>query len=130
MNENNFDINSKTYTKDAYLNKKWAFVSDYARLKALYEEGGVYLDTDMYIVKNFDFLNHDLILGKEDNEHLNAAMLACTRKNSYIKDLLSVYENLEERETIPRVMTKVFNENKNKYTSENMEIKMFEAVYF
>jgi mannosyltransferase OCH1-like enzyme len=130
LNENNFDINSNTYTKDAYLNKKWAFVSDYARLKALYEEGGVYLDTDMYIVKNFDFLNHDLILGKEGNEHLNAAMLACTRKNPYIKDLLSVYENLEERETIPRVMTKVFNENKNKYTSENMDIKMFEAVYF
>ena len=42
-NESNFDINFNTYTKSAYDNKKWAFVSDVARLKALLDEGGIYL---------------------------------------------------------------------------------------
>lgn len=129
-NENNFNINSHPYAKNAYENKKWAFVSDYARLNALYKEGGIYLDTDMYIVRDFDFLDNDLILGKEDNQYINAAMLASSKENIYIKDLLDLYDNLQERETIPRLMTKVFNENKNKYISENMNIKIFESIYF
>ena len=48
-NEDNFDISQNTYVKEAYEAKKWAFVSDYVRLYALYEEGGVYIDTDIEI---------------------------------------------------------------------------------
>ncbi len=53
-NEDNFDINSNQYVKEAYDNKKWAFVSDYVRLYALYNEGGVYLDTDCELLGNID----------------------------------------------------------------------------
>jgi len=129
-NENNFNINSNLYAKNAYENKKWAFVSDYARLNVLYKEGGIYLDTDMYIVRDFDFLDNNLVLGKEDNEYINAAMLASSKENIYIKDLLDLYDNLQERETIPRLMTRVFNKNKYKYISQNINIKLFESVYF
>lgn len=129
-NENNFNTNSNQYAKNAYENKKWAFVSDYARLNALYKEGGIYLDTDMYIARDFDFLDNDLVLGKEDNEYISAGMIASSKENIYIKDLLCIYDNLQERETIPRLMTRVFNENKNKYISENMNIKIFEPIYF
>lgn len=48
-NESNFDVNCCDFVKEAYEMKKWAFVSDYARLKIIYEQGGIYLDTDVRI---------------------------------------------------------------------------------
>ncbi len=53
-NEDNFDVNSCKYTAQAYSAKKWAFVSDYARFKILYEQGGLYFDTDVELVKPID----------------------------------------------------------------------------
>lgn len=53
-NESNFDINSISYTAQAYEAKKYAFVSDYARFKILYEHGGLYFDTDVEVIKPFD----------------------------------------------------------------------------
>ena len=56
-NENNFDIeNSITYVKQAYDCKMWAFVSDFVRLHALYNYGGLYFDTDVEVFKPFDDL--------------------------------------------------------------------------
>lgn len=55
-NETNFDVNAVRYTKEAYDRKKWAFVSDYARLKIIYENGGIYLDTDVELIKPLDSL--------------------------------------------------------------------------
>ena len=51
-NEENFDVNVCPFVKEAYENKKWAMVSDYARIYALYQDGGIYLDTDVKILKN------------------------------------------------------------------------------
>ncbi len=53
-NEDNFDVNSIPYTAQAYEAKKYAFVSDYARFKILYEQGGLYFDTDVEIIKPMD----------------------------------------------------------------------------
>lgn len=50
-NESNFDINCCAYVQEAYAAKKWAFVSDYARLKILHEYGGVYFDTDVEVIR-------------------------------------------------------------------------------
>lgn len=55
-NEDNFDINQNLYCKEAYEAEKWAFVSDYVRLKVLYEYGGIYMDTDIELCKSFDDL--------------------------------------------------------------------------
>ncbi len=57
-NEDNFDIRSNQYVSEAYDMKKFAFVSDFARLDILYKNGGIYLDTDVEIVKPFDALLH------------------------------------------------------------------------
>lgn len=57
-NENNFDVNSIPYTREAYEAGKYAFVSDYARFKILYEEGGLYFDTDVEVIRPMD----DIIL--------------------------------------------------------------------
>ena len=51
-NENNFDVDCIDYVREAYEAKKWAFVSDYARLKILYEHGGLYFDTDVEVIKD------------------------------------------------------------------------------
>lgn len=53
-NESNFDVNCCQYVKEAYEAKKYAFVSDYAHYKILYEQGGIYFDTDVEVIKPFD----------------------------------------------------------------------------
>ena len=50
-NEDNFNVKQNEYVKSAYNNKKWAFVSDYARMKVLYQYGGIYFDTDVELLK-------------------------------------------------------------------------------
>lgn len=55
-NDNNFNVNSHPFMKAAYDAKAWAFVSDYARLKVIYDNGGIYFDTDVELLKNPDFL--------------------------------------------------------------------------
>lgn len=53
-NEDNYDINTCEYVREAYRNKKWAFVSDYARYDILYREGGLYFDTDVELIRPID----------------------------------------------------------------------------
>ncbi|MEG0834698.1 MAG: glycosyltransferase [Christensenellaceae bacterium] len=69
--ETNFDINGCKYTTEAYHEKKWAFVSDYARLKIIYENGGIYLDTDVELINNLDrVLNDEYFLAIEKGTNL------------------------------------------------------------
>lgn len=55
-NEQNFDVNSVLFTKEAYSVKKYAFVADYVRMWAMYQYGGLYMDTDIKLLKRFDSL--------------------------------------------------------------------------
>lgn len=55
-NEDNFDLTENRYAREAYEQKKWAFVSDYARLKIVYEQGGIYMDVDVELIKPLDEL--------------------------------------------------------------------------
>ena len=57
-NEDNFDINCNKYVKEAYEAEKYAFVTDFVRLYALYSEGGIYMDTDVEVLKPYDNLLH------------------------------------------------------------------------
>lgn len=74
-NEETFDVNSVRFTKEAYENKKWAFVSDYVRVYALYNYGGFYLDTDVEVLKPLtDFTGNKLLLGTDEDGALTALM--------------------------------------------------------
>jgi hypothetical protein len=92
----------------------------------------------MYALKNFDdFIDSDyeLILGKEDQIHINAAMMASNKNNLYIKKLLDYYNHTNILEPIPKIMTRVFNEYKkelniNEKELEKNKIKIFESIYF
>ena len=69
-NEDVFDINQIPYTKEAYQAKKFAFVSDYVRLLALEQEGGIYMDVDFEVYKPFDdLLNYKAFAGFEGSKH-------------------------------------------------------------
>ncbi len=126
--ESNFDTSKYEYTRNVYAQKKWAFVADYARLIILREHGGIYLDTDMFVLKSFDdFLNNELVLGKEDEIHISAGMVASAPHNLFIDKCLEYYNaNTKTLITIPRVLTQIYNENKDKLSN----VKVFESKYF
>lgn len=65
-NEDNFDVNSVPFVQQAYAMKKWAFVADYVRIYALYHEGGIYLDSDEYVIKNFDNLLNNRVVSSHE----------------------------------------------------------------
>jgi mannosyltransferase OCH1-like enzyme len=66
---NKFNINSVSFVAEAFRVKKWAFAADYIRLYAVYTEGGIYLDTDVFVRKSFDdFLDYDFFTSLEYNE--------------------------------------------------------------
>lgn len=94
-NESNYDINqAPKYVQDAYSKKKYAFVSDYVRLDVLSKYGGVYLDTDIKIFKNFGcLLNADLVLCFESNIVMTA-FIASSRNNSIIESFKNMYNTL------------------------------------
>ena len=92
--EDNFDINSNHYVKQAYENKKYAFVTDYVRLYAIYIEGGVYMDTDVEVLKSFDdFLIHSAFSGFENNNYVPTGIMASEKGSQWAKELLADYSN-------------------------------------
>lgn len=93
-NEDNFDINSTPYTKEAYEAKKYAFVSDYVRLWALEREGGLYLDVDMEVRQPFNpLIIHKAFAGFEGSKHLPVMMAVCASEphGLWVKEMLDAY---------------------------------------
>ena len=93
-NEENFDINSNEYVKQAYESRKFAFVSDYVRLYALYNYGGIYLDTDVEVFKPFDdLLDNESIWGFEQENYIATSTIGAAKGNKIIGEFLSLYKN-------------------------------------
>lgn len=92
-NESTFDVNQCLYAKQAYEQKKYAFVSDFARLKILHEYGGIYLDTDVELIKPLDELLHEeAFMGFESNLFISPGCIIGAQKNNVIiKYLLDYY---------------------------------------
>lgn len=93
-NEDNFNLDMYPYVREAYDNRKFAFVTDVVRLYALYTEGGIYMDTDVEVLKSLDpFLNHIAFSGFEDNEHIPTGIMASVKGGKWAKDNLAYYDN-------------------------------------
>lgn len=92
--ESNYDVTKNRYMRQAYENKKWAFVSDYARVDIIYHQGGIYLDTDVELVKNFDeFLKWDLFCGFESFDYVSWGVgFGAVKEHEILKDVLNEYE--------------------------------------
>ena len=93
-NEENFDITQNQYVREAYENRKFAFVTDYVRLYAIYTEGGVYMDTDVEVIGSYDlFLHHHAFSGFETDGNVPTGMMAAEKGSIWAKELLDQYKN-------------------------------------
>lgn len=94
--ESNFDVNGWLYTRQAYFAKKYAFVSDVARLYALSTEGGLYLDTDILIKKPFpeEWFDLEGFGSFEHDRYVETGLIASAKGNSIITEFLRCYKSL------------------------------------
>lgn len=94
-NERNFDVSSYVYSREAYLTRNWAFVSDVCRIHALSLYGGIYLDTDVEICRNLD----DLLtipngfMGWENSERIGTGLIAADKGAAWIGRFLQYYRD-------------------------------------
>ena len=97
-NEENFDISSApAYVQEAYAAKKFAFVSDYVRLYALEQQGGVYFDTDVEVVKPFEpLLFNKAFIGFEEtkNKSIGTNCIGSDANAPWLKDLIEYYQTV------------------------------------
>ena len=97
-NEETFDIDNVPYVKQAYETKKWAFVADYVRLWAVKKYGGIYLDTDVEVIKTFDeLLDREAFICFEHNASeryplLEAAVIGSVKYGAWITEMLKISE--------------------------------------
>lgn len=93
-NEDNFDVNLNPYTKMCYTQKKYAFLSDYIRLLIVYRYGGIYLDTDVEVLKPFDrLLNAEAFFGFENCQYVATGLgFGAAKKNELVKAMLEEYK--------------------------------------
>lgn len=133
------ECQNNLWFKTVYENKLWAFVSDYARLKVLYENGGVYFDTDITVEKDITELleKNKLVLGWENPIALNIAVGVVNAKNYLLKQMLEFYDEQIWKSkiyTIPQIVTYVIKKNYNllpaNQITDNDDILILPQEYF
>lgn len=110
-NEDNTTFDCE-FVKTAYEEKKWAFVSDYVRLKVVYEYGGVYMDTDMLLLKPLeDFLYTECFLVAEHSKSIGVGVFGAKKHNYFINLCIKEYQKPGfEFVPIPKVVSDIFVE--------------------
>lgn len=143
QNEETFNIDEMgDYVKEAYEEEKWAFVSDVARLFALKEYGGIYMDTDVEVLKSFDpLLQQDGFMGFEIETTISTAVIAAKPHHPTFELLFSDYKNrhfknpdgsLDEETNVDRI-TDILQEKGlelNNELQEVMNLTIYPRVYF
>ena len=141
--ETNSKLDECPFVKEAYENKKWAFVADYIRTKALYDFGGIYFDTDMEIIKPIDDLldNEYTFLGVEDSHQIACGVWYEPKAKSYLsKELLKFYREQDSFDidnlykiSIPRIISNILKDfdpsNSENQVLDN-KIKIYKRDYF
>ena len=113
--ESNTPINDHPYMRIAYKQGLWAFVADYARLQALIEHGGIYLDTDMEVVKPLGkFLEHTHVVGNESDGQISAGIIGAHPNSAFLKACLEWMDRDASAgspsfTSIPKIMQQVYD---------------------
>lgn len=90
--ESNAPLEDNLYVRQAYQAGKWAFVSDYVRLKALAEQGGIYLDTDVELVRPLDqYLPCEMFMGFESTRKIATCVVGAVPGHPFIGQLVELY---------------------------------------
>jgi hypothetical protein len=131
-----FDINSSIWVKEAFEAKKYAFAADFIRFYAVYNFGGIYLDTDIEIIKPFDdLLNNKIMMAFEDSaKNIASGCFGAEQGSFFIKRCLDYYENRPfvkadgsyDTLPVPQIMKNVLQEyffDMNLYTADYFTAK-------
>ncbi|WP_226655131.1 glycosyltransferase family 32 protein [Pseudalkalibacillus hwajinpoensis] len=137
-NEENFDLNTNSYVREAYNSKKYAFVSDFVRVHALYHYGGIYLDTDVEVMKSFDdLLNHKSFWGFEQANYVATSTIGAEKNNELISCFLNYYtkrnfinqDGGRDELTNVAILNGILEQNGLKANGEYQEIKGIGVIY-
>ncbi len=134
--ESNFDIAAApVYVRQAYEARKYAFVSDYVRLWALKQYGGVYVDTDVKVLKSYEpLLNDTAFIGLEESKaHLpGTCVMGCEPHCKWVKDMLALYDSatffnpdgsMDLTTNVDRLGEKMIEKGLNQVNSEEGRVK-------
>lgn len=135
-NEDNFDINSTLWTKQAYETNKYAFVADYVRIYALKKYGGIYMDTDQELIKPITpFLAHNMFLGFMDCQ-ISAGIIGACASTQILSEIFDYYQDREfiiqdKQDLTPNTewMTEIFVSHGLKIEDKQQEIGGGVVVY-
>lgn len=142
--ESNYNINKNNYTRLAYRNKKWAFLTDYARLDILYREGGIYLDTDVKLIKSMTpLIKEGAFMAFEQRGRVNTGIgFACEPGNPIVGENKRYYEEkkfVDRRgqfvpEICVKITTKILINHGLKYENNTVQklngITVYPSTYF
>ncbi|MEO5991369.1 MAG: glycosyltransferase [Ferruginibacter sp.] len=131
-NETNAELNHP-FVQQALKDKKWAFVSDYVRLKVLADHGGIYLDTDMLVLKDFsELLSQQCFVGMESERYISCGVIGAHKNHPYILKCLRRYDAVDVSKPgnyksliIPKIFTSVF---KARYKMHTLIAKQYDDV--
>ena len=113
-----FDLSTSVWVTEAYDKKKYAFCADYIRMYALFNYGGVYLDSDVEVLRSFnDLLTLPYFIGYESKQYFEAAVIGAEKGNPFIGDVLAYYKDRHfvkengslDIQIMPEVMINVTN---------------------
>ena len=137
-NEDNFPLEKFQFAKEALENRKFAFVSDVCRLYALKEFGGVYMDTDVEVLKSLDsFLQHPAFSGFENDDFVPTGIMASEKNGTWVTELLRYYDNRSfikengEFDTVSNtfIITQIMKDKGFKMNNSFQEIPGYVAFY-
>lgn len=142
-NESNFDLSINSFARQAYQAKKYAYTSDFVRVYVLEKYGGIYIDTDVEILKSFnDLLDKRCVFGFESGNFIATSFMAAEPHHPIIKQFVNLYDQHEfytddgnfNLTTNVKLLTKMLQENglelNNKYQVLNNGIEIFPSEYF
>lgn len=103
------ELKENDWFRAIYEKKIWGFLSDYVRVKLLYEHGGIWFDTDISAVKPLTpLLKEKVFLGRENDNHLESAVMGAEKNHPFLKSMLDFYEDeiwQSNLYTLPRIIT-------------------------
>lgn len=142
-NEENFDISNNLYAEEAYRDRKYAFVSDVARVYALINLGGIYLDTDVEVYRSFDeILEKHCVFGFEYKNWIATSFMAAEKGHPLMLEFFSQYQRIEfninstelNMETNVQKITRILEEKglirNNSYQELADDIVVYPKEYF
>lgn len=141
-------LTTSDWVREAYENKQYAFVADYIRFYAMYQEGGIYMDTDVQVLKSFDPLLHlPYFLGQEQTSNIvESGTFGAEAGTLWVEKVFNYYEGRHfqmedgsfDRKPLPEIMRDIFQKNfglsfiqkPSEFDSDNSAIQLLPVEYF